>query len=105
MWIYLNDRFVKEEEAVVSVFDHGFLYGDGVYETIRSYGSRIFMRDQHLARLRRSAEGIGLTIPIPDDRMAGRSSTKRWRAITSAHEQQRRLSANYDLPRSRRHRS
>jgi branched-chain amino acid aminotransferase len=64
MWIYLNDRFVKEEEAVVSVFDHGFLYGDGVYETIRSYGSRIFMRDQHLARLRRSADAIGLIIPI-----------------------------------------
>ena len=68
MWIYLNDRFVKEEEAVVSVFDHGFLYGDGVYETIRSYGSRIFMRGQHLARLRRSADAIGLTIPIPDPR-------------------------------------
>ncbi len=68
MWIYLNDRFVKEEEAFVSVFDHGFLYGDGVYETIRSYGSRIFMRDQHLDRLRRSADGIGLTIPIPDHR-------------------------------------
>ncbi len=68
MWIYLNDRFVKEAEAVVSVFDHGFLYGDGVYETIRSYGSRIFMRDQHLARLRRSADAIGLTIPIPEHR-------------------------------------
>ena len=68
MWIYLNDRFVKEEEAVVSVFDHGFLYGDGVYETIRSYGNRIFMRDQHLARLRRSADAIGLTIPIPEHR-------------------------------------
>ena len=66
MWIYLNNRFVPEQEAVVSVFDHGFLYGDGVYETIRSYGSRIFMRDQHLARLRRSAEAIGLTIPIPE---------------------------------------
>ena len=66
MWIYLNDRFVKKEEAVVSVFDHGFLYGDGVYETIRSYGNRIFMRDQHLARLRRSADAIGLTIPIPE---------------------------------------
>jgi branched-chain amino acid aminotransferase len=66
--IYLNDRFVREEEAVVSVFDHGFLYGDGVYETIRSYGSRIFMRDQHLARLRRSADAIGLTIPIPEQR-------------------------------------
>jgi len=65
MWIYLNDRFVREGEAVVSVFDHGFLYGDGVYETIRSYGRRIFMRDQHLVRLRRSADAIGLTIPIP----------------------------------------
>jgi branched-chain amino acid aminotransferase len=63
MWIYLNDRFVKEEEAVVSVFDHGFLYGDGVYETLRSYGSRIFMRDHHLARLQRSADAIGLSIP------------------------------------------
>lgn len=66
MWIYLNDRFVQDEEAVISVFDHGFLYGDGVYETIRSYGNRIFTRDQHLARLRRSADAIGLTIPIPE---------------------------------------
>lgn len=65
MWIYLNDRFVREEEAVVSVFDHGFLYGDGVYETIRSYGARIFMREQHVSRLYRSAEAIGMEIPIP----------------------------------------
>lgn len=63
MWIYLNDRFVTEQDAVVSVFDHGFLYGDGVYETIRSYGNRLFMRDQHLTRLRRSADAIGLKIP------------------------------------------
>lgn len=63
MWIYLNDRFVDEKEALVSVFDHGFLYGDGVYETIRSYGSRIFMRDQHLSRLQRSTDAIGLRIP------------------------------------------
>ncbi len=66
MWIFLNNRFVKQEDAVVSVFDHGFLYGDGVYETIRSYGNRIFMRDQHLARLRRSADAIGLAIPIAE---------------------------------------
>ena len=66
MWIYLNNRFVKEEAAVVSVFDHGFLYGDGVYDTIRSYGNRLFMRDQHLARLRRSADAIGLKIPDRD---------------------------------------
>jgi branched-chain amino acid aminotransferase len=65
MWIYLNDRFVPEEQALISVFDHGFLYGDGVYETIRSYGSRIFMREQHIARLYRSAGAIGLTVPIP----------------------------------------
>jgi len=65
MWIFLNDRFVTEQNAKISVFDHGFLYGDGVYETIRSYGSRIFMRDQHLARLQRSGDAIGLSIPIP----------------------------------------
>jgi len=65
MWIYLHDKFVKETEAVVSVFDHGFLYGDGVYETIRSYQENIFMLDQHVARLYRSAEAIGLTIPVP----------------------------------------
>lgn len=65
MWIYLNNRFVREQDAVISVFDHGFLYGDGVYETLRSYGSRLFMRDQHLSRLFRSAEAIGLRIPIP----------------------------------------
>ncbi|MET0516368.1 MAG: aminotransferase class IV [Nitrospiraceae bacterium] len=65
MWVFLNDRFVRKEDARVSVFDHGFLYGDGVYETIRSYGNSIFMRDQHLARLQRSADAIGLDIPIP----------------------------------------
>jgi len=65
MWIYLNDRFVRDHEAVVSVFDHGFLYGDGVFETMRSYGPRLFMRDHHLARLFQSADAIGLRVPIP----------------------------------------
>jgi branched-chain amino acid aminotransferase len=68
MWIYLNDAFVKREEALISVFDHGFLYGDGVYETIRSYGGRLFMGKEHVARLFRSADAIGLTIPIPKER-------------------------------------
>jgi branched-chain amino acid aminotransferase len=85
MWVFLNDRFVPKEEAVVSVFDHGFLYGDGVYETLRSYGARIFMRDQHLARLRRSAEAIGLTIPIPD---------AQWRELL--HESMRRNEVGND---------
>jgi branched-chain amino acid aminotransferase len=65
MWIYLNNKFVTDEKAMVSVFDHGFLYGDGVYETIRSYGPRIFMLIEHVSRLFRSAAEIGLTIPIP----------------------------------------
>ncbi|MEW6543159.1 MAG: aminotransferase class IV [Nitrospirota bacterium] len=64
MWVYLNDRFVDRKAAVISVFDHGFLYGDGVYETLRSYDGRLFRLDQHLARLFRSARAIGLTIPI-----------------------------------------
>jgi branched-chain amino acid aminotransferase len=57
---------VTKEEAVISVFDHGFLYGDGVYETLRSYGGRIFMLQSHLQRLRRSAGLIGLGVPELD---------------------------------------
>jgi branched-chain amino acid aminotransferase len=64
MWIYLNDRFVSRAEAVVSVFDHGFLYGDGVYETLRAYQGQIFMLQEHIARLERSAHLIGLPIPL-----------------------------------------
>ena len=64
VWIYLNGRFVSRAEAVVSVFDHGFLYGDGVYETLRAYQGRIFMLQEHLARLERSARLIGLSIPL-----------------------------------------
>ncbi|HSF08461.1 MAG TPA: aminotransferase class IV, partial [Nitrospirales bacterium] len=60
MWIFLNGEFVKKEQARISVFDHGFLYGDGVYETLRVYQGRIFLLERHLARLRRSCELIGL---------------------------------------------
>ena len=59
---------MPRDEALVSVFDHGFLYGDGVYETIRSYEDRLFMGHEHIARLFRSAESIGLSIPIPLER-------------------------------------
>lgn len=70
MWIYLNDRFVPEDEAVVSVFDHGFLYGDGVFETLRAYRGRAFMLGEHLARLERSASRIHLTVPVGKERLA-----------------------------------
>ncbi len=69
MHVYLNNRLVPKAEAVISVFDHGFLYGDGVYETMRAYDSVVFMVDEHLARLRRSASMIGLTPPMDNDRI------------------------------------
>lgn len=64
MYVYLNDRLVQRPEAVVSVFDHGFLYGDGVYETMRAYDGVIFMLDEHLMRLHRSAALIGIAVPL-----------------------------------------
>ena len=70
MWVYLNDKFVPNEEAVVSVFDHGFLYGDGVYETLRAYRGRVFQLAEHLARLERSASHIQLTLPVSRERLA-----------------------------------
>ncbi|MEX5213301.1 MAG: aminotransferase class IV [Nitrospiraceae bacterium] len=57
---------MRKEDALISVFDHGFLYGDGVYETLRSYGSHIFLMREHLRRLYRSADLIGLTIPLDE---------------------------------------
>jgi branched-chain amino acid aminotransferase len=66
MWVFLNNRWLTREDARVSIFDHGFLYGDGIYETLRTYDGRLFMWDAHLARFHRSADAIGLTIPIPD---------------------------------------
>ena len=67
MYIYLNGKIVPAKEAVVSVFDHGFLYGDGIYETIRVYDRVIFMLEEHLGRLYRSASMIGLTLPFEID--------------------------------------
>ena len=62
-WIYLNGEFVTKENAKISVYDHGFLYGDGVFEGIRVYGGNVFRMEEHLARLYRSAKSIMLTIP------------------------------------------
>jgi len=62
--IYLNGRLVPRFEARLSPFDHGFLYGYGLFETMRAYNGRIFRLDAHLTRLRCSAESIGLTHSI-----------------------------------------
>jgi branched-chain amino acid aminotransferase len=65
--IFMNDRLVPEEEAKVSVFDHGLLYGDGVFEGLRSYSGRVFRLDAHLDRLWASARAIALEIPLAKD--------------------------------------
>ncbi|WP_246943267.1 branched-chain-amino-acid transaminase [Bacillus pinisoli] len=62
-WIYLNGELVEKEKAVVSVYDHGFLYGDGVFEGIRVYSGNVFRLKEHLERLFDSARAILLNIP------------------------------------------
>ncbi len=69
MQIYLDGEFVSKENAKVSVFDHGLLYGDGIFEGIRLYNGRVFKLDEHLRRLYNSAKAIMLTIPMDIDEM------------------------------------
>ncbi len=64
MYVHVNGKVLRAQDAVISVFDHGFLYGDGVYETLRAYDGVVFKLDEHLNRLFRSAALIGLTIPL-----------------------------------------
>ena len=69
MLIYIDGEFLPKAEAKVSVFDHGLLYGDGVFEGIRSYNGRVFKLDEHLERLYDSAKSIMLEIPISIETM------------------------------------
>ncbi|MEZ6128642.1 MAG: branched-chain-amino-acid transaminase [Planctomycetaceae bacterium] len=67
--IYLAGKLVPQEQAVVSVFDHGLLYGDGVFEGIRVYSGRVFLENEHIQRLYESALAIRLQIPITPEEM------------------------------------
>jgi branched-chain amino acid aminotransferase len=60
--IFLNNKLVPKDRAVISVYDHGFLYGDGIYETLRAYNGVVFMFDEHIERLFRSASLIQLAL-------------------------------------------
>jgi branched-chain amino acid aminotransferase len=62
----VNGRICDEQDARVSVFDHGFLFGEGVYEVIRTYNSNPFLLDRHLLRLQRSAQQLALHLPVTD---------------------------------------
>ncbi|MFH5182252.1 branched-chain-amino-acid transaminase [Paenibacillus sp. TAB 01] len=67
--IYLNGKYVGKEDAQISVYDHGFLYGDGIFEGIRVYNGNIFKSKEHLDRLYDSAKSIMLDIPLSQDEM------------------------------------
>lgn len=68
-WIYLDGEYVTKENAKVSVYDHGFLYGDGIFEGIRIYNGNIFKCKEHLDRLYDSAHSIQLQIPLSREEM------------------------------------
>ena len=70
MKIYLNGKFVDKEDAKISVFDHGLLYGDGVFEGIRLYSGCVFKLDEHLERLEFSAKAILLDLPMSREELA-----------------------------------
>jgi branched-chain amino acid aminotransferase len=64
--INVNGRVSDQEHAVISIFDHGFLYGEGVYETLRTYNGQPFLFDRHMRRLRKSAGMLALAVPMTD---------------------------------------
>ncbi len=64
MQIFINGKFYNKKDATISVFDHGFLYGDGIFETLRAYNGKVFKIDEHIERLFHSAKLINLKIPL-----------------------------------------
>src|SRR4051794_24909403 len=67
--VYVNGTIAQADKAVVPVYDHGFVYGEGVYETLRTYNRAPFLYDRHMRRLRQSAERIMLDVPYDDAAM------------------------------------
>ena len=70
--VNVNGRVSDQEQAVISIFDHGFLYGEGVYETLRTYNGQPFLFDRHMRRLRNSAGMLALSIPLTDQQVDDR---------------------------------
>ena len=70
--VNVNGRVSDQEHAVISIFDHGFLYGEGVYETLRTYNGQPFLFERHMRRLRKSAGMLALSVPLTDTEMDAR---------------------------------
>src|SRR2546428_10418916 len=65
--VYVNGKIAPADQAVVPVYDHGFVYGEGVYETLCTYKRAPFLYDRHMRRLRQSAERLLLDVPFEDE--------------------------------------
>src|SRR3954462_6576493 len=65
--VYVNGKIAPADQAVVPVYDHGFVYGEGVYETLRTYNRVPFLYDRHMRRLRASAGYLQLDVPFSDE--------------------------------------
>lgn len=84
--VYMDGKFVPAEEAEVSVYDHGLLYGDGVFEGIRAYNGRVFRLEEHVERLYDSAKAIMLEIPMTQEEMCDAiRETLRKNGLTDAY--------------------
>lgn len=94
----IDGQIVRPEDARVSVFDRGFLYGDSVFESMRSYGGVLFALDEHLARLKRSAERV--FIPLPIDLVAFGREVLRAVAVQNSPESYVRLTVTRGIGRA-----
>jgi branched-chain amino acid aminotransferase len=88
--VNVNGRIADARDAVVPVFDHGFLYGEGVYETLRTYSGKPFLYDRHMRRLRKSADMIRLSVPFSDQDIAERiemtiGAASDWPSLSEAY--------------------
>ncbi|MFN9976099.1 MAG: aminotransferase class IV, partial [Phycisphaerae bacterium] len=84
--VYVAGKLVPAEQATVSVFDHGLLYGDGIFEGIRVYGGKVFLLKEHIDRLYESALAIRLQIPIsPPEMTQAVENTVRENGITDGY--------------------
>lgn len=106
--VYIDGRLVDAGSAGVSVFDHGLLYGDGVFEGIRVYDGRPFALEEHLERLTGSAKSISLTLPLERDglrdvvrKMCRVNDITKWIRASRSHPGERRPGGRSDKMRAR----
>jgi len=84
--VYMNGRYIPRNKAKISIFDHGLLYGDGVFEGIRSYNNLVFKLKAHIDRFYKSADAISLKIPMKKtDMMRAVTSTLKKNKLTNAY--------------------